>query len=853
MKEEILFSNKINQVEFLRSRSREGNHSFNLKVMNTANLANEVLERAGVVLNEQYQSLEDMTFNILKIIRGSEFSDKFIAYEDVSNLSGIISQIKMSILDENEFDSILSGYQNEENIRIISYVLKKLNETSYLDKATLVKMAIKNSSNVFIKVKYLVEEYEELSFVEKELLKLLKAEEVSIFNYFNKKENTIKKISKYYGEENEVEEIFTKIFEEKIPLDKCLLVLANDSTYVPIIEKFSKQFNIPITFSTGVPILKSKPFKLFELLKRLSNENFYSVEGFKELFKGNLLNFGEENENKKAFLIKYLPEILGRLKIGFKENNNEKIKNLLEDENYLFLLESIIGIETSEKKLNLIKDWLVLFSGYMEEGITSFFKNYVLCENSLDEFAKAIIINYLERTENLYIEKNGQKTPDPITESYLNSIANNFLFLEVSKPGFLHVINLESSFSFSRENVFVLGMDSSNFPGNRIESYLLNDEQKCLLDKNAITSEKRLANINFSFDCMTKFIGENIFISYSYFNLIEVKEVNPSSKIYSILNSKPSLFNNIHPNYFSGKLKKINKTGREYFNRNLLESKIIELMNSTESLVDKVEISATSLEKFVACPLRFYGEKILKINKPFEERYSKNIPSNDFGKLAHYILSKYKDPNFEELVIKVFNSYLLLNIPTMDVKRDFDLFLNACLNGREYLKRFKNVIEFEDPNHRLEFKYKGRLQFTGRFDALGITTNMKGEDEYVLIDFKTDKFDSRDTKNPEDKIQMLFYLFAINHNENSNRINVKKGEYFYLNFGKILSVEWDPKHNDIDSLFTTNKIEELYNDLETRTFPAKPINTAAYDSRYCPLKEIFGEKCKGEDWKWDKI
>ena len=56
------------------------------------------------------------------------------------------------------------------------------------------------------------------------------------------------------GESNEVREVFRRILEEKIPFDEVEILVTTVDPYVPLIHEIASSLDLPVTFSSGIPV-----------------------------------------------------------------------------------------------------------------------------------------------------------------------------------------------------------------------------------------------------------------------------------------------------------------------------------------------------------------------------------------------------------------------------------------------------------------------------------------------------------------------------------------------------------------------------------------------------------------------
>ena len=113
----------------------------------------------------------------------------------------------------------------------------------------------------------------------------------------------------------------------------------------------------------------------------------------------------------------------------------------------------------------------------------------------------------------------------------LGVILNNNVHQHISTSGAIHIASLNQAFSSLRRHVFILGLDAS-FPGQPTENFLIYDEEyKAMkayryISKSLIKEKENLMNLLIS-------SSEQAYLSYHYFDNVDLKNKNQSSVITS--------------------------------------------------------------------------------------------------------------------------------------------------------------------------------------------------------------------------------------------------------------------------------------------------------------------------------
>ena len=149
-----------------------------------------------------------------------------------------------------------------------------------------------------------------------------------------------------------------------------------------------------------------------------------------------------------------------------------------------------------------------------------------------------------------------------------------------------------------------------------------------------------------------------------------------------------------------------------------------------QRLQNKLVLSYSSLDKFNHCAFKYYVDHILKISK-YEDSFAIVL-----GNLFHLVLSKWTENNIDPLVTWEDE------IKKLSLKKSEETILNnlkeELLFVFEEIKKFHDETEFKDIKSEVELMIDidEKTAFKGFVDKI-MHLNKDGEDELVLIDYKT--------------------------------------------------------------------------------------------------------------------
>ena len=302
--------------------------------------------------------------------------------------------------------------------------------------------------------------------------------------------------------------------------------------------------------------------------------------------------------------------------------------------------------------------------------------------------------------------------------------------------------------------------------------------------------------------------------------------------------------------------------------------KVVEVKKTKEILDElaKKRFSASALNEYFSCPLKFYFSRVANIDE--KEELSEKIENNVFGSIVHYTLEllykEYKNKevtaeqidlmlkdkkNLEDCLKKSFSKEYLNKDEIVEPKGRFKLVLEII---KKYVER---VLEFD--KKKTPFTYieseksvnvsfgigKRAVNFYGKIDRLhkkdGTThvvdykTGSSKKMDFKDIDFLFDK-DERSKKDLAAVFQTIFYSLLL-------RLGGEKGEIqpdiYYIRslFDESFSPEIPCKFSEIEKEFKDNLsklMEEIFDEKVSFTQANKDSNIC----KFCSYKIICGRE-----------
>lgn len=843
MKNMIIYSNSINQTEFLRSLSLNGKDNFGIRVLNTNEICDEANIKLGYKVKDKFISYTQQVLLVYEINKQNNFYN-FTSFDDIKHVTDTLNALRMIITEEDEikeFSSkvtdVLTQDKNTELLKkIFQEYLAVLDELKLVDKTSFVKKIISYNTKVFDEVVVFEEKLQPLEWALLDAIanKVIVTDLADFMGIEKATSPVVSSITPYFGERNEIEGVLYDIFQNKYQLDECSIVLANKSKYTFLLDEYANKYNIPMSFETGLPITLSNPYKLYRTLCKLENECFFDVKGYKRLFMCEA--FTDSYFDTLDYRLRMdAIEVLGRLKIGFNaEENDRKIKDFesIDKDNFLTFMEKINRSMDIDRIVNLVKKIAHEFGKGKENVIR-------LCTKMRDgEYAQVdkdgltVITTILHDSEMHEFSKT-------MKDSFLKEIDIQYLKSTINKEGKLHITDLRKGLSTLRKHVHFVGFSANNFPGKAVEDYLLpNDAITLLTNDTNRASEQKIKDKIDMFDRLLiaySSLGLDIHLSYSCQNIKEVKDVNPSSAVLKLVKDQDAFEKaKKEAGYFQTDVSKLSKLVKAFLSNKKLTTKEVE--NKQEIQHDdltRMSFSPSAISSFFGCPLKFYLDSVLYAGKNIEYDYFNALGGPVFGNLLHLVMEMIYKKNIQQddvlpFIKKVFTDYQKFDVSLNDPDVNYEEFEESCLNAYNYLKTFDEIVG-------TEVKVRGEifgLYFKGEIDAIG-----KKDGKYYIIDWKTKKPIEHADNDVEKDIQGIIYAYLY---EKCFNIKVDGVYFFYTRYYREIPFE-NPFNANIQEQIK-EKIVIFKNALENKEFPRVLEGDAKYDKdtpcTFCDWKHL---------------
>ena len=704
--------------------------------------------------------------------------------------------LKIFDIDNNKISDLKIIYDEYYNL---------MNEKYFTNKNINIKDIIPNNH-------YIISNYYEFSYLEKEFINILLLNNYDIDficnkDIYNKLSNKYeieeinndikeKEYAYYYADDiaNEVSFIENEIFKnikEGYKLNDIAVITFNPNEYKEYFNIIFKDLIYNKNLENGYLVKK-----LIESIKYILDSNL-SCDSFINYLKLGCSDYNKKdicmldnyiyiwNLSDKSFNEEFTLNPNGKME-ELKYYDNEKLKRLnnLRDEVYTpfnYLLENVEKENTKEilKYLYMYLEEEKVFEVLSKEdnkGLNKLLDIMDLISNNLNGLNFYEIISLMN--DLLEIEENVINYTDEISIVDINNI--NFIDKKIIY--FVGFSEDNTSLSYSDMNLLNKS-DIKEYSNIRLNKYLnkYNKIIKDILDSDSkiyITFHKQSDDL--------KLLEES-----SLLNNLNIKKIK-NEKIYS-----NSLLKNIYS-------KTKNKDIKKHINDDLID-KIdaasnykLEKKLDTNIYSDELKISPSGIEMYSKCKFSYFCSYGLGLKL----REKKTFDKREVGTFAHYLLEKIfkndldkinKD-NIGEYINKHSNNYLednfgiktnTLNYIVSNISNNIKLIINNILDELSLTKLepkyFELKIKDKEDVKPLEIELKsGKLILGGIVDRVDIYET-SDKVYYRIIDYKTGTKGFRLDDTLEGlNLQMLIYLLAIKESMNiGNKKLIPVGIEYY--------------------------------------------------------------------------
>lgn len=829
MREKIIFAPELNENEMLKNMALHGVKCFNLHIFNDIKLAQYALMRNGIY--DKQQPISTVEENAI-MLRALECTNYFgnVTFSDVREISSAVRNMRMLVSDEDEKAAIRKVLEkgefkekNEAIYKVYDEYMNILEAEALIDRIGIIRNALIKCAP--LEVDFCVLQGSVLNPVQKALIHKLsngKYKEIKLSELYNiddtsssDKKVELQYIKNCYGVANEIETALQEIYEGKM-LDTCTIAVTNYNSYCQQFYDYAIHHNVPIAFGKGIPIINSSPAILLSMYNHWMYDAFFGGEALTAMIKSSAFNksklkevFGNLPEN---FSWNGFYKVVGQIRLT---NDNEiNTKRINDFEKAIKAKKEIKKEDKEYKELQLKKEcipYIKLMANELALPIEDFISKYAIVRwkeeknansiyETLDLTAKRVIYNELKVITDI---NDSQAVGDIIQNILQKNICNSS-----AKAGTIYLTDIPGAMSCMRDNLFVVGLSASNYPGKPKENYLLLDTDiRCFgEDASFLLSTERIKNKSSQLMRLVRFatqLDARIYISYAGLNVSDLKNDNASSMVYELFKEEKgdsATADELSKNtdtvgYFEPRISNTRNIGLAYNKGEIIENEGIPHFDGEIDLSGCLEksYSPTSVVDFVKCPRLFALKNLFGVSEARRDSAFQVASALDTGNMMHTLMQKIANKKADEntfvaMAADVFDNFILEHPPIISQSIDSEKKQFMDMARIAYMGRPTGEVIMQEKD--ISCVHETGVKLHGYPDCV----EKLADGSVRVIDYKTNKNVEHVENDPLSCIQVMIYGYILE----KMGYKVSSGEYRYLCLGETISCVYN---DDTKSIF----------------------------------------------------
>ncbi|SDO86807.1 PD-(D/E)XK nuclease superfamily protein [Paenibacillus sp. yr247] len=489
----------------------------------------------------------------------------------------------------------------------------------------------------------------------------------------------------------EVREVMRRVLSHENPLDQVEVIASNYEAYASTFHTLTSELDISCTYGGGLPLQYARMGRtLLKLLHWLEND--FPIADFIALLRDGGLSLRNVDESIPSS--EWIRSI-ENLHIGWGK------------ERYVDLLESIEdGVTAEEKPLldNLRKVFQGILTKWPSDDAWSptfmmtWLQQIITKYGAIQNEDDALIVKELDElvaslTSVNAISSSGMKKD--VALQYVAQLLSGIRVKVASTPtpGAIHISSLSGGGLTGRHLTYMVGMDEHNWSAASRQDPVLLDEERQSISANLTLTSERSRNLKINRDRRIGSITGDVTLSYSSYQLAEGKQASPAFELLQIFRNKHQLSNadysvmgealGMPVSYLSHKavleenslpvdssdqwtIALTDEQGRMRDGRGKLNVEYPHMNKGSQAVMNRISneitahdgfiqsvtlvaemgqraFSASQLERYAECPMRFYFGYVLGIWSKDEAVYNRTrwLEPMDRGNLLHRIFYEY--------------------------------------------------------------------------------------------------------------------------------------------------------------------------------------------------------------------
>jgi len=858
MRERIILAPGVVGTELLGTLAKLGTNTIGTRVMSPEGLAEFALMRSGISMSGEYLTRKDAALVVDTFMKDLGYFEN-VSFADAETMAQTLFSVRQMIPEkeaETIHEKLTDGEFKEKNkalIKAYDLYMSFLADEGKIDFICKIRKALEEAAP--IDADFVILNEFPLNPLEKALTEKLsprQVEQIRIADLaeLTEEQNSNIVITDCYGASNEVRDILGYIYREGIPLDQCIIAVANTSQYSQLFNEICLENKIPVRFGCGVSINTSNPARLLRLYQNWQTKGYHGVDALRSMLKSSAF----DRDALKKLLLKDpekeriswddLTQVAGYLRLSADAAiNEERLKGYQE-----YLEEKSFRNDDEKESAFFIADCAAALAKELEKGVVYWIRTYSKIRKfdiaAIDKEAQNLICDRVAG----YLSTDESRSLDGI----IDSVLIQSVYRLSSEEGALFVTDIRGAMSALRKHLFVTGLSSDNFPGTPTENYIMLDSDYLLIsDHNAAPTSTNL--VRWKKDDLANLLafakkaGAVVRLSYSSFDLAALKELNPSSvlfDIYKSINGIQSKYEDFlkataKAGYFGDQTSRHAALGIAYAEGSKI--KIKETDNTTSegkvSISSNRRYSPSAISDYVECPKKFFLKNVLRIPEPEEDNPSEVIHAYEKGTLLHTLMERNAESRLSEEAFMgaagvIFESFLKSRPPLSHeiAQIEKERFLELALDAyRQEPEEYEVVLMEKD----VETTHPAGITIHGYPDRV----ERHPDGNCLIVDFKSGRKDRHASKRGEMReetlrkyVQALVYAFIME----AKGVKITDCEFRYPQLGIAESCKYDAGAKAV----LQDILLELKGALDSGEFPATPGKDAC---EYCKYQDICGK------------
>lgn len=647
-----------------------------------------------------------------------------------------------------------------------------------------------------------------------------------------------------YGDKVGLDHFIEQVIAKK-NLDD-VVILYTDEQLVAQIDIALSRYNIPATYSRGVPFTTARLYDVLVSLFEYVEFNYQTIYLKNALLNGEL-NFSKVEGDNPSFTIRTVRELFKISGIEYGKRIPNLVRKHIQELSKNIMDENLDGIRKQQIESDILK--LNNFAIYFEQ-LQEQLEQLKNTEGYYFDVLLKISTNYISKKHfKLKIELKcfvdqiyKLKESAPNFDSFkhfklfiLKELQNIKWNASSEKPGAVHVAYYEDQLVVDRKTVAVFGLDSKSFPKLATSSPFVREDQYGRLQLQ--TPQESLQKSMEKLDSILSTVKESVYLYVNTFNTNKVREQNES------------IF-----------FKKYLEPGQEVacityeYDRLGSEAEEPEQMKAETFTIDWHEqdeqgeyvniLSPTAINTLLDCNRKHFFSKKLRVDRLEELKINVRswLPNNVLGNLIHEVFEeclKLNDGNllpkseYVKLAEEIYEKYKKDYEPMHPSHYEYELgrmykVMDQFYTHLEESKQdgwqvYANEAEIpKDTFIKVEAESGDVIEvyIKGRIDRID-KKEVDGKTFYRTIDYKTGK--SKNVK----QIQLYLYNNSLKHVVQNKKIEVGDSAFYMAFEGEY--IPYDKEKAGLQKF--NSKIQQF--DLNNVSF-----KSGSEPCRYCEFRQI---------------